>query len=558
MRPSSAHKPIALPPLRRLPPKRRARAASSLRLLAPYRCLPLSNHCLASLEPQHFSPWESDHLTSIDVENSIALPPQDYSEAAALAMALINSVMSEYGERVHPDDAARQAAHILSSGTELEPESEGSNSEADALRLGMAFIEAVTGDVDVMSDVEGQFHQQACNADNHAAASSAQPKRKKEPSPVGTAVGAPRQEPKRRGGVAPEMGETVQLPPSASQLTAVGEPMEIGDNREPAANVNAASGTNGAPPPSTASAATSGTDASSRTAPPEAARGRPAPLGATLPRSTPSGPVRPGSTVGGSAASAGSPPASSAGSAAAFAADGAPPASSASSANGSPKPSWGAAEMSSPRTGEQTPPSGAGRRTRTSVTELEEQLEAANSVRRQLEAALRETEQSLSASQQEVMRLASGQGESDDDMQSVSSAGSRPSSVGDSSDGEGSEGADNLHAATAPAGGRTVFDVMMKNQAERAQEDAARAAALAAKQAEKAARRKAVADLHLPTEQQPTSSTVDWDAARFMAAEKKTQERRNVQIDNSEMPPRVAKPRKGRHGWRHNSRQVSQ
>ena len=83
-------------------------------------------------------------------------------------------------------------------------------------------------------------------------------------------------------------------------------------------------------------------------------------------------------------------------------------------------------------------------------------------------------------------------------------------------------------------------------------------AALAAKQAEKAARRKAVADLHLPTEQQPTSSTVDWDAARFMAAEKKTQERRNVQIDNSEMPPRVAKPRKGRHGWRHNSRQVSQ
>ena len=158
-----------------------------------------------------------------------AVSSQEYSEAEALAMALTDSVMSEYGECVHPDDAARQVAHILSSGTELEPES-------DPLQLDMAFIEAMmTGDVDSLADVEGLFHQQACNADHHAAASSAQPKRKKEPSPVGTAVGAPRQEPKRRGGVAPETGETVQLPPSLAQSILDGnqrEAMEIDCQRE--------------------------------------------------------------------------------------------------------------------------------------------------------------------------------------------------------------------------------------------------------------------------------------------------------------------------------------
>jgi hypothetical protein len=62
-----------------------------------------------------------------------------------------------------------------------------------------------------------------------------------------------------------------------------------------------------------------------------------------------------------------------------------------------------------------------------------------------------------------------------------------------------------------------------------------------------------VAALKLPTEQQPSWSTVDWDGARFHQGEEKTQERRKKPIDDDAQ--RVPKPRSGRHGWRHNTRQ---
>ena len=83
----------------------------------------------------------------------------------------------------------------------------------------------------------------------------------------------------------------------------------------------------------------------------------------------------------------------------------------------------------------------------------------------------------------------------------------------------------------------------------------AKVAAEVAKAAAKVARRTAVEALGLPTEQQPSWSTVDWEDWMFLRAERKSQEKRNQPINNSASAPAVSKPRKGRHGWRHNSRQ---
>ena len=190
-----------------------------------------------------------------------------------------------------------------------------------------------------------------------------------------------------------------------------------------------------------------------------------------------------------------------------------------------------AAEFSPPGTG------GKHGRTRMREAELEELLEASNVARAELEAALRDTESLLTAAQLEVDRIQLGDG-ADIETYSLSSAGSRPSSH--ESDLEGDV------AIEVQRG--TFFDKMRIGQQKLAQRTREETAAAAAKDA----RRKEVEKLKLPTEQQPSWTTADWKAERFVDAERKTQEKRNKPITIS---AKAAKPRKGKHGWRHNSRQ---
>ena len=189
-----------------------------------------------------------------------------------------------------------------------------------------------------------------------------------------------------------------------------------------------------------------------------------------------------------------------------------------------------------------------------------------------LEAALHDTEEALRKANEE---LEFGQMNSEDpvpDLENYYSGGSRPSSpepedeaVGNQPNKPegGTEGGTGSDAAAAAGSGAptitTAFSVLMGSYAKRDAEERAQAEHQAAQQAAQCmereaytARRKAVADLKLPTEQQPSSSTIDWDQERFLDAERKTQQRRSVRISAS---AKHVKLRKGKHGWRHNSRQ---
>jgi hypothetical protein len=148
-----------------------------------------------------------------------------------------------------------------------------------------------------------------------------------------------------------------------------------------------------------------------------------------------------------------------------------------------------------------------------------------------------DAEVSLTAAQLEVERIQLG--EAADETWSLSSAGSWPSCC---------EGED---IDEAPERSDTRSDAVSKLM-EAAKQQSKEAREL---KAAKVARREAVAKLHLPTEKQPSWSTIDWEAPKFGEAERKTQEKRKKSIDNSADAPTTPKPRKGRQGWRHNSRQ---
>ena len=206
------------------------------------------------------------------------------------------------------------------------------------------------------------------------------------------------------------------------------------------------------------------------------------------------------------------------------------------------------------RTAATTPPgTGQVERSCSRVAELEELLEASNTARTQLEAALADTESSLSAAQLEVERVQMGGAAVD--AWSVSSDGSRPSEAEGAEDRAAFEAAGSGVTTAATATTANAFGRMMRARAEREVEDAREAEVRKAKRDARAARRQAVESLHLPTELQPSWSTVDWSESTFLEAEQKTQERRRKPIDTSADAPKVSKPRKGRHGWRHNSRQ---
>ena len=209
---------------------------------------------------------------------------------------------------------------------------------------------------------------------------------------------------------------------------------------------------------------------------------------------------------------------------------------------------------------EATPPhEGTNQRTSLREAELEELLEASNRMRMEVEAALMEAETALTAAQLEMQRVQTD-GAADETL-SISSEGSRPSQSDDD---------EALDALLLDAGCEVersgvrarppvadAFGELMASRAkqqERRAASTAAAAAEAAKTAARAARRAEVKALGLPTELQPSSSTADWEGWMFARAEKQTQEKRKKPIDNSATAPQVPKPRKGRHGWRHNSR----
>ena len=172
--------------------------------------------------------------------------------------------------------------------------------------------------------------------------------------------------------------------------------------------------------------------------------------------------------------------------------------------------------------------------------ELEELLEASNTACAELERTLRQTELTLTQTQQEVERV---QLLNPLETLSVSSDGSRPSE-GEGEDGMATNGgAEDAGSGDAPS----LLTALLAGQAKARQAAKEKQSAEAAKRA----RRQAVANLKLPTEQQPSWSTVDWTDKKFADAEANTQKRRAKKIDGSAS----AKPRKGKHGWRHNSRQ---
>ena len=235
-------------------------------------------------------------------------------------------------------------------------------------------------------------------------------------------------------------------------------------------------------------------------------------------------------------------------------------ASATSSSKGleSPQPTRTAAATAA---AELSPPGTGGRcAMRSRVEELEELLEVSTHARTELEAALAETEMALTAAQLEAQRTQTD-GAAHETL-SVSSEGSRPSddeALDDVEDHPGDEAAGSDARARPPV--KSAFDRLMNSEGERAAAErerkaaaAAEQAAEAAKKAAKAARRAQVNALKLPAEQQPSSSTADWEDWMFARAERQTQERRKKLINNSAMAPQVPKPRKGRHGWRHNSR----
>jgi hypothetical protein len=206
-----------------------------------------------------------------------------------------------------------------------------------------------------------------------------------------------------------------------------------------------------------------------------------------------------------------------------------------------------------------TSPPGTGQadRSRTrEVEELQELLEASNTARAELEMALLQTETSLSAAQLEIERIQITDSDDDiDDLRSVTSDGSGPSDDDELDDPAELGGADVTTGTATTATAQTVLNQLMRAAAERAAEREALRAKELKEHQEREARRKEVNDLHLPTEQQPSWSTIDWDASKFRDVEQKTQTRRKKPINTSADAPKVPKPRKGRHGWRHNSRQ---
>ena len=185
------------------------------------------------------------------------------------------------------------------------------------------------------------------------------------------------------------------------------------------------------------------------------------------------------------------------------------------------------------------PGTGNTQRSRIREAELEELLETHRRMNADLRAALKETEQGLTAAQLEIERIQLGDDGADDETRSQSSEGSRPSSH---------EGDMEVEAEPAQSSAQLgalgrVMEGQLREQARVREAKAAKAA--------KDARREDVAKLKLPTEQQPSWTTVDWKVDRFLDAEKKTQAKRNKPITAD---GKAAKPRKGRHGWRHNSR----
>ena len=209
----------------------------------------------------------------------------------------------------------------------------------------------------------------------------------------------------------------------------------------------------------------------------------------------------------------------------------------------SPKPSRIAAERSPPRTGEQT---------RTAAELAPDEREQWQRRILDLEAALKDTEQRLQAAQLETQRIQLG--ENLDDALSISSEGSQPDSNPEVDD-MAAAGADGpaLAPTAAPA---TPLHPLMEARRQKAEKIQQAVQATAAAHAERAQRRQAVADLHLPAEQHPSDSTRDWSLKKFQDVEHSTQEKRKQRISAEAASASAApKLRKGRHGWRHNSRQ---
>ena len=234
----------------------------------------------------------------------------------------------------------------------------------------------------------------------------------------------------------------------------------------------------------------------------------------------------------------------------------------------SPKPTRtaaAAAEMSLPGTGEQT----------RLAAEMARALRAEKRIL-DLEAALHDTEDALKkANDQLEMGDLDGMPSLEDNSSCGSRASSRASSpepepevdeadtsnrpIGPQGDSDGDVGASSGAAGLRAPAATGVFAAMMgKQAADKAAErerEVRRTAQLEARRVDKeakVARRKAVDDLRLPTEQQPSSSTIDWDEKRFRDAEQKTQKRRSVRISAAAVHVKL---KKGKHGWRHNSRQ---
>lgn len=194
-------------------------------------------------------------------------------------------------------------------------------------------------------------------------------------------------------------------------------------------------------------------------------------------------------------------------------------------------------ELSPPGTGEKGTHNVQQPRAR--EAELEELLEISNRTREELEAALVEERAALVATRLEVERIQLG-----DAADELSSERDLLQSSDEALSNHVSE--DEVPRPTRHADANTITAKLMLGAQRQQQQRAAREAEAMAK----AARREAVAKLKLPTEQQPSPSTVDWDIKRFGEAEKKTQEKRCKPIDSSAEVPSVPKPREGKHGWK--------
>ena len=209
----------------------------------------------------------------------------------------------------------------------------------------------------------------------------------------------------------------------------------------------------------------------------------------------------------------------------------------------SPKPSRIAAERSPPHTGEQT---------RTAAELAPDEREQWQRRVLDLEAALQDTEQRLQAAQLETQRVQLG--ETFEDALSISSEGSRPDSNPEVDDMAAAAGADGPTLAPTAAPAAIPKHPLMEAARQKAEQIQQAVQATAAAHAARAQRRQAVADLHLPAEQHPSDSTRDWSLKKFQDVEHSTQEKRKQRI-NAEAASAAPKLRKGRHGWRHNSRQ---